>query len=161
MKTRFESLFLYRHLTSFQMLSFQEQHILVNKIYDYSIDEDTIKTYINRGSTEERIYNKRYILSAFKNKLSLINFSDEYIKLVKLYISIFINNNEVYYFDERLEYKKEYAGGSYSKMTDTEGSFVKNIESIIEINCKDGIKLQISVDFIKNNKLKTTKLFCG
>lgn len=61
-----------------------------------------------------------------------------------------------YFFDSRLEYKKEYAKGSYRKMTDVSCSFLKDIEQIVRINTDNAPQLSLAVQFIKNNRV--TKL---
>lgn len=61
-----------------------------------------------------------------------------------------------YYFDERLEYKKTYAKGTYRKMADGNITFLKDIEDIIRINQKDTVGLEVQAVFAKNDRL--TKL---
>ena len=58
-----------------------------------------------------------------------------------------------YYYDVNLEYKKEYAKGTYQKMTGEKCVFVEDIESIIKINQENTPKFSISVSFIKNNRI--------
>lgn len=58
-----------------------------------------------------------------------------------------------YYFDEQLEYKKDYAAGTYRKMTDERNTFRKDIEDIIRINEEDTLSLEIRAEFGKNNRL--------
>lgn len=58
----------------------------------------------------------------------------------------------IYYFDEGLEYKKAYAKGTYRKMTDEKGSFLKDIEDIIRINRDDTMRLKIEAHFAKNDR---------
>ena len=55
-----------------------------------------------------------------------------------------------YEFDKLLESRKDTASGSYRKMTDDEGSFVKSIEKIVSVNAPTSIGLQVSVRFAKN-----------
>ncbi len=58
-----------------------------------------------------------------------------------------------YYYDINLEYKKEYAKGTYRKMTGEKCAFVEDIEKIIKINQENSPKFRISTSFIKNNRL--------
>lgn len=64
--------------------------------------------------------------------------------------------NTKYFYDSRLEYKKEYAKGSYRKMTDEACTFLKDIEQIVKINVADAPQLTLEVQFVKNNR--ATKL---
>ncbi len=61
-----------------------------------------------------------------------------------------------YFYDKRLEYKKDYAKGTYRKMSDETNIFLRDIEAIISINKKGTPGLAIRADFIKNTR--TTKL---
>lgn len=58
-----------------------------------------------------------------------------------------------YYFDEKLEYKKAYAKGTYRKMADGSGTFLKDIEEIIRINQEGAMGLEIRAVFAKNERL--------
>lgn len=61
-----------------------------------------------------------------------------------------------YFFDKRMEYKKDFAKGTYRKMTDENNTFLKDIEAIIKINKPGTPRLNIQAHFIKNNRV--TKL---
>lgn len=63
-----------------------------------------------------------------------------------------------YDYDSKQEYKKDTAKGSYRKMTDARGTFVRDIESIIRINEPDTIGLCIGTRFTPNNRRTRTYL---
>lgn len=66
------------------------------------------------------------------------------------------NMKATYYYDEKYEYKKDTAKGSYKKMTDADVTFMRDIERIMRINKEDTIGLSIDTAFIKNNRKTRT-----
>lgn len=72
----------------------------------------------------------------------------------------FIGNDikATYYYDSKLEYKKDVAKGSYRKMTGEPISFVKDIEAIIRVNKEDSIGFCLETKFVPNNRRTHTYL---
>lgn len=63
-----------------------------------------------------------------------------------------------YFFDRRLEGRKDSAGGTYPKMTNEQCSFLKDIEKIVRLNREDSLGLSIETDFAENNRDTKTYL---
>ncbi|MGF0033734.1 hypothetical protein ACQRBN_12315 [Bariatricus sp. SGI.154] len=72
----------------------------------------------------------------------------------------FIGNDikAMYYYDSKLEYKKDVAKGTYRKMTGDPVSFVKDIETIIRVNERDSIGFSLDTAFVPNNRRTHTYL---